>query len=327
MSVDYNKSQQVEGGSKGSPFISSIRKDNTKMLDSITTKLQEYLEQVSQGKAPPIDESIIEEFGERCKDTLRKFGTPQPFRIRMSNLGTGARKLYLDKRDTRETYNTEFLVKGTYGHIIEHFFMALLEACNITTGPKDKNVSLTLEDGTTINGSYDAKFKIKDYDGNESEYIFDFKTASEYSYTRKFRDLHSLELNDDFGYIDQAIGYSQADGTPFGGWFVINTAKGSFKIVDGRELNEPTRVSDSLDCYVTKIEEVNGDELPPPCNIPEPEIFNRKETGRYILANECSYCPHKFTCFPDVSYRPSLESKAQEKPYMWYVGLPETERV
>lgn len=292
------------------------------MLHMITDQLQAYLESICDGRATEIDESIIEEFGEKCKDTLRDFVNPQPFRVRMSNIGTGARKLYLDKRADTVTYNTDFIVKMTYGHIIEHFFVALLEACGVGTGPKDKEVTLKLPNGEQIKGTYDAKMLALNDEGVPTEYIFDFKTASEYSYSRKFYNLQSLQDDDSFGYVDQAISYSKASQTPFGGWFVINTTKGTFKIVDGRDLNNEGDVETSLNSYVDKLAEVNGDELPPHCNLPEPETFNKKETGYSVLSHECSYCPHKFGCF-DVTYRPSLHSEAKNKPYVWYVDLPE----
>lgn len=295
------------------------------MFEDITIRLQEYLEQVSTGKAPPIDDTIIEAFGEKCKQTLRDFVTPQPFRLRMSNIGSGARKLYLDKRDERETFNTQFLVKGTYGHIIEHFFVAILNAAGVETGPNDRSVTLKLDDNTEIRGSYDAKIPYTDWRGNTQDYIFDFKTASQYSYERKFTSLESLREGDSFGYIDQAIGYSQADGTPFGGWFVINTGTGAFKIVDGRELNSKEDVESSLSTNKSKIAKVAGDTLPEPCHDPEPEVFNKQLTGRMVLDIECSYCPHKFTCFPDVNYRPVIDSKAKNPPYAWYVGLEDNQ--
>jgi hypothetical protein len=245
----------------------------------------------------------------------------------MSNIGSGTRKLYLDKRNDTITYNTDFIVKMTYGHIIEHFFVALLEACGIGTGPKNKEVELTLPDtNEKIRGTYDAKMFIPNMEGGGTEYIFDFKTASKYSFDRKFINLQSVRDGDSFGYIDQAISYSKAANTPFGGWFVINTAEGTFKIVDGRELNTTDEVESTITSYSSKLAEVNGEELPSHCNLPENETFNKNETGYKVLAHECSYCPYKFQCF-DVTYRPSLHSQAKNKPYAWYVDLPEELRI
>lgn len=281
-------------------------------FDSPDTHLRIYLEKVAAGKITSIDEHLVEEFGEHCKNTLRKLHEPrEKFRLRLSNIGRKARQLWLEKNFGRQPAQPEFMLKMTYAHIAEHIVLTLLKASNAKVESNNEKVGLQLNT-TVIAGEYDTKINGKHWD---------FKTASPYSYDNKFTSADGVLGEDSFGYGAQAVGYSIADGTPFGGWFAINLVTGGFKAVPAEKLNEPEVQKQYLEQMETTIKVVN-DELPvPECDGVVEETFRRKLTGNKVLNRECTYCDHKQRCHPGIQYLPSACSQAKDKPYVWYVEL------
>lgn len=273
-----------------------------------------YIERLASGDAGEIPESIVEEFGEKCKDTLRKLGEPRSeFRLRMSNIGSTPRSLWLDSVYGRKV-DPKMVVKGTYGHLVEHFFMALMKASGVPFDSVSGKTTLMVGD-TEVNGEYDAII-----DGR----VYDFKTASPYSYDNKFNSFDTIAKDDDFGYCGQGVAYSQGTGKLFGGWFVIHLVTGEYKYVSGNELNNLKVRNDYLEDFENKVRIINGEIPPPPCTGVVNEVFNRKETGRKVLGFSCTYCNHKDKCHKNITYMPSLASKAKSRPWKYYVDLDKT---
>lgn len=52
----------------------------------------------------------------------------------------------------------------------------------------------------------------------------------------------------------------------------------------------------------------------------EEEVFGKKrvKTGKLMLSKPCSFCPHKFDCWEDVTYETCEMSKSQHPKFNWY---------
>ena len=284
------------------------------MFDTPDYKVRSLLNKVATSELVTIDDSIVQEFGERCKKTLVDLLTPREdkFTLRMSNIGYDARHLWLQKEYGRgELPSPEFLLKMTYGHIAEHIMLSLLKVAGVDVEENNGKVSLDVH-GQIINGEFDAKIAGMHYD---------FKTASPYSFEHKFVNVDKIKQEDSFGYIHQAIGYSLADDTPFGGWYVINLVSGEFKIIDGTVLNNKEEQGKFYKHTRYVMDVLDGSEPAPPCTGVEEETFYKKPTGNHVLGRKCSYCPHKNKCHPDVKYMPSQVGKAKEPTWKYYVKL------
>lgn len=281
----------------------------------IDQKLHMYLEKIAAGQGANITEEVIEEFGERCKETLRRFNedtTNREFRLRMSNIGKDVRSLWLEKEYGRQAKKVSLLIQLTYGHLIEHLFIALMRSAgNININAVNKKVSLPLS-STVVEGELDAII---------DDEVYDFKTASPFSYDRKFSSLNTVIESDDFGYCGQGVGYSTGDGKPFAGWFVINKVNGEFKFIDARELNRLDVRNKYMEDFEYKVRVLDGKLPVPECTGVVDEVFNKKPTGRKVLNYSCSYCPCKDKCHDDLQYLPSLSSTAKSRPWKYYVDL------
>lgn len=287
------------------------------MTDSPDVVLREYLHALARGEGEPMSEELIEQFGEMCKNTIRKFTQPvvqEPFRLRMSNAGKGARSLWLEKEYGREPKTPEFTLKMLYAHLAEHTVLSMMKAAGVNVEFSNEKVELTINERNIL-GEYDVKI-----DGKH----WDFKTASPYSYEHKFDNVDSLKAMDDFGYIGQAILYSMADQTPFGGWVALNLVSGEFKTVDGSSLNTKEQQSETVQHVATVIRTLDGEIPPPPCTGVEEETFRKKPTGNYRLNRSCAYCPHKSKCHPGIIYQQSPMSKAKNPTWHYYTKINPT---
>ena len=263
---------------------------------------------------PEITDELIEEFGEKAKDILRKMQKGREdkgFKLYFSNIGQDARKLWLEKEYGRVPMDSFTTFKMKYGDLIEQFLVTLLKAANVDVTDVDKDIQLMVGD-TEIRGRMDLKV-----DGN----IVDIKTASTYAYDTKFDSLKSMQAKDDFGYCSQGVGYMLADGSSkFSGWLVIDKVSGHFKFVDAMPLNTLPEIQKTLNDFEYKINVINGVTPVPECAGIVDEYYNRKATGRKTLSSSCNYCPHKSKCHPSLTYEPVAGSTAKEKPWRYYVN-------
>ncbi len=277
------------------------------MTFSISDTIKQFL-----STSTPIDETIVQEFGEKCKVALRTLQEEKnTFTLRMSNIGRDPRLLYLQATSkVKEQPDPTFKMKVTYGHLIEHLMIALMKAAGLKVEEPTEQVALKLKD-TTIKGTYDVKVNGQ---------IIDIKSASPYSYERKFNSCASLMQGDEFGYIGQAVAYQMADNTKFKGWLVINKATGEFKDVDtDNAFHSPTHLYEWYNKFNYAVDVVTGKADPPPCTGVEDETFRSKPTGHKVLGNKCKYCPAKGTCHPGILYEPARLSQAKEREWKWYL--------
>ena len=118
--------------------------------------------------------------------------------------------------------------------------------------------------------------------------IIEAKTMSE-GYARMF----SRELNDDRGYISQLAMYSRGLGHP-ATWICWNKGNSeTFELTPPEGLLEQRldRASQIIPRIrqIQSFEDLSGIPMPPP----RPEVYKKKETGKYLLPASLSYSPFK----------------------------------
>jgi hypothetical protein len=280
-------------------------------MHAIERHIHQFLEKCGSSE---IDEKFIHEFGERCKDGLRR-GLLEPGGnrlIRLSSIGKPLRQLMLDKKHGIPPAAPTDKLKFTIGYLYEALMVFLLDAAGCGVEEVDKKVTLTV-DGKDINGSFDVKIGGK---------IWDVKTASDYSYNFKFKDVDSLARTDSFGYMSQGFGYAKADGCDFGGWIVFHKVTGDFKVVPIPNHSYKRYATDSINTIKENMKCLHDDnaEMPPCTGVVDEEWYGKK-TGNKILNKECEWCSHKFKCHPGLQALLDVNSKAKEPKIKYYVEL------
>ena len=193
-------------------------------MSDIINKVQMYLNQVSK-EPVEISDKLVEEFGEACKNALRKQFTEQRktgFQPRMSNIGRPLCQLQMEAKNIKgegQPYNAK--MRNTFGDLIEALAIFVMKSAGVNIEDEQKNVRYNF-DGSTLEGRYDVKIDKK---------VWDVKSASPYSFEKKFGPSGGFEevIKDDaFGYASQGYLYSESEKVPFGGWIVINKSTGEW---------------------------------------------------------------------------------------------------
>ncbi len=252
-----------------------------KKINNLINDIYKSLAPLSNGKSLKISEDIIEDFGEKIKDVIRHWSIAQGSdsdSIRMSNIGKPLRRMWYDsKYGTSKKIEDPYLpIKFLYGHILEEVLLFLVELAGHKATDKQKEVSLN-----GIKGHIDCKI-----DGE----IVDIKTASNFAFN-KFKN-GTLVNDDPFGYLAQLSGYEEAEGSTQGGFLVINKETGELVLYRPDELDKPNSYN-----LITKVKNALANEEPPElCYEPVPE----GKAGNMKLSKNCTYCPHKFRCYPNL---------------------------
>ena len=99
----------------------------------------------------------------------------------MSNVGRPTCQLWFEKNkpEAAQPKSSNFVMNMMLGDIVEAVFKGILKEAGVKYGDSD-SVTLTLSDGTEINGTYDLVI-----DGA----VDDVKSASDWSYRNKFDSL------------------------------------------------------------------------------------------------------------------------------------------
>lgn len=275
--------------------------------------LHQYMENAVKGKTTMAD-TTIKQVADDISDALkRQFGsgkTRGDFRLRMSNVGRPTCQLWFEKNHKEKAlpFPTTFIMNMMLGDIVEAVFKGLLKEAGVPYEDEGQ-VTLSLDDGTDINGTYDIVI-----DGA----VDDVKSASNWSYQNKFESYETLAAKDGFGYVGQLAGYAKASGKRVGGWWVVNKANGQFKYVSAANMD--------LDEEIGKIEDTvqtMKDNKFERCFEPVEETFRREPTGNMVLNNNCIFCAYRFTCWPTLEERPALASKAKEPKMVPYITIAE----
>ena len=273
--------------------------------------LHQYMENAVTGKSTMSD-ATIKQVADDVTDALkRQFGsgkTRGDFILRMSNVGRPTCQLWFDKNQPEKALPlpTTFVMNMMLGDIVEAVFKGLLKEAGVEYEDA-KQITLEVDDDTSINGTYDIVI-----DGA----VDDVKSASNWSYQNKFDSYESLAAKDGFGYVAQLAGYAKAAGKRVGGWWVINKANGQFKYVPATGLDIDKEIA-----HIKQTAEKIKDNKFERCFEPVPETFRGKPTGNTVLNENCIFCAYRFSCWPTLEEHPAVMSQAKEPKMVSYVNL------
>jgi len=281
---------------------------------SLQADIHKVLDQLSnnEGDTLDIDDSWIEDAGEAFKDALRRQFAKredEDFRLRMSNIGKPLCQLQMAKsgaKKERKDYN--FIMRMLHGDAVECIMDVILKIAKANiTGSKDK-VVLELE-GTTVKGEDDVEIDNK---------VYDIKTCSPFAFERKWKmGLPALKANDDFGYVGQLVGYSEAKSKKAGGWIVVCKSTGQVLVMDADfSKDEKDTVLQEMQMKATALKEDWSFDR---CFEPVDDFFNKKYTGSKKLPTSCNWCDFKKSCWPKAQLLPQPNSWAKQPKKNWYV--------
>ena len=208
-------------------------------------------------------------------------------KLRMSNIGRDDRYLWnvVNNSDVQEEMTPNTHVKFMYGHLIEEMllFLTKISGHEVTDEQKQCEVS-------GIIGHMDCKI-----DG----VVTDVKSTSTFGF-KKFKD-GSLDYDDPFGYVAQIKGYARAEGETSFGWLAMDKQNGhlTYLMYDSADTQAPVydKISYDIEERIEQIKKlVEQPEWPEVCHKTVPD----GKSGNQKLAVGCSYCPYKFTCWPEV---------------------------
>ena len=238
---------------------------------------------------PDIDHEVKEEnldlFAEECKELLRRRLQSQSRGarpVRFSGLGKPDRQVWMDAHpdpENEEPMPLKTYLKFMYGDIIEQLLLFLIREAGYTVTNTQGSVELN-----DVTGSIDAII-----DG----VLVDIKSASPYGY-KKFEN-NSITEDDPFGYVEQLAGYASVL-TPDedAAWIAMEKVSGDICVTPLRK--QVIKHHDPAPRIEHLKEVVQNEEPPELCYEPVPD----GASGNLKLAVGCSYCTHKWRCFPNL---------------------------
>jgi len=273
--------------------------------------LHQYMEDAVKGKSTMSDATIKQVADDVADAIKRQFGsgkTRGDFTLRMSNVGRPTCQLWFDKNKPEAALPlpTTFVMNMMIGDIVEAVFKGLLKEAGVEYEDAEQ-VTLEIDDDTSINGTYDIVI-----DGA----VDDVKSASNWSYQNKFESYDKLAAHDSFGYVGQLAGYAKASGKRAGGWWVVNKANGQFKYVPATGLDIDKEMN-----HIKQTAQTIKDNKFERCFDAVPETFRGKPTGNTVLNENCIFCAYRFSCWPTLEERPAVMSQAKEPKTVAYISL------
>lgn len=229
--------------------------------------------------------SLFREFGDNLHDLMEtRFHTKRDGKgyLRMSNIGRPDRQLWYDinSEGEKEPLLPPTLIKFAYGDMIEQMILLYAKMAGHTVEQEQAEVEV---DG--IKGHIDAII-----DG----VLVDVKSASSFSFQKFDSGALFLPGNDPFGYVAQLCGYIEATGLERGGFLAVDKTLGKICFCEiPADVIAKYKVRDRI-AHIKEV--VASPDLPPRCY---PDVPDGK-SGNMKLATGCSYCPHKFACWPDL---------------------------
>jgi hypothetical protein len=256
------------------------------VIDTLVEDIYKLLDKGSDD----IPTEAIDELGKAIANTVvsRLSTEKREATLRMSNIGKPCeRSLWYDINEPEKaeplTPDTKF--KFLFGDIIEEVLLFLSQAAGHKVEGRQSEQSIN-----GIKGHRDAVI-----DG----VLVDVKSASSYSF-KKFKD-GKLHQDDPFGYITQIQSYSKAsEDDPA----ITDHRRVAFLVVDktlGHICLDVHPVDKKLgedlpNVYEGKKEMVAQTEPPKRAFAPEDD----GKSGNKKLGIKCSYCAHKFNCYPNL---------------------------
>ena len=286
-------------------------------MNNILLKVQQYLDSVSKGPVK-LDKRLVQEFGEACKNALLKQFEDQrrnKFEPRMSNIGRPLCQLQMEAKGVKgegQPYNVK--VRNTFGDIIEALAIFIMKSAGVNIKNEQKKVKYKFN-GNEIEGKQDVEI---------DEKIWDIKSASPYSFEKKFGEEGGfLEVvkEDSFGYASQGFLYGESQNKKFGGWIAINKSTGEWTVCETPAMIEPhktealKKAKDNLKALKDKVAfKKQYDDIA--------ETFRGKPTGNRVLGFVCSYCPYKLTFWGSkLQLLQQQQSKGKNPKWVWYTEV------
>ena len=286
-------------------------------MNNILYKVQQYLGKASK-ESVKLDKGLVEEFGEACKNALLKQFEDQrrnKFEPRMSNIGRPLCQLQMEAKGVKgegQPYNVK--VRNTFGDIIEALAIFIMKSAGVNIKNEQKKVKYKFN-GNEIEGKQDVEI---------DEKIWDIKSASPYSFEKKFGEEGGfLEVvkEDSFGYASQGFLYGESQNKKFGGWIAINKSTGEWTVCETPALIDPLKTEalkkakDNLKALKDKAPfKKQYDDIA--------ETFRGKPTGNRVLGFVCSYCPYKLPCWGSkLQLLQQQQSKGKNPKWVWYTEV------
>ena len=286
-------------------------------MNNILYKVQQYLGKASK-ESVKLDKGLVEEFGEACKNALLKQFEDQrrnKFEPRMSNIGRPLCQLQMEAKGVKgegQPYNVK--VRNTFGDIIEALAIFIMKSAGVNIKNEQKKVKYKFN-GSEIEGKQDVEI---------DEKIWDIKSASPYSFEKKFGEEGGfLEVikEDSFGYASQGFLYGESQNKKFGGWIAINKSTGEWTVCETPAMIEPhktealKKAKDNLKALKDKVPfKRQYDDIA--------ETFRGKPTGNRVLGFVCSYCPYKLPCWGSkLQLLQQQQSKGKNPKWVWYTEV------
>ena len=197
-------------------------------MNTILLKVQQYLDSVSK-KPAELNSKLVDEFGEACKNALLKQfheDKRSKFELRMSNVGRPLCQLQMESKGIKgegQPYSNK--MRNTFGDLIEALSIFVMKSAGVDIKNEQKKVTYKFN-GDSIEGRQDVEI---------DEKIWDIKSASPYSFEKKFGEaggFTEVVREDSFGYASQGFLYGESQKKNFGGWIVINKSTGEWTVCE-----------------------------------------------------------------------------------------------
>lgn len=285
-------------------------------------EIQEFLKKAGRGEIDSSRlEDLIEQFGEDCKDSLRKqLSSRGDFRVRMSGLGRPLCQQKMEKKGHTQEMAYNDIMRFLMGDLVEAVAVFVMKAAGVNVVDTQRQCELELA-GNNVKGTLDI---ILD-DGEKK--VWDIKSTSPWSFDNKFSGRGGYDVikeDDPFGYIMQGYLYSEAQDMPFGGWIAINKSSGEWDFVEAPDDQKEDREAYLADAR-SRVESLERDdkfkipfeEADESYTLKGEKIF----TGNKLMPKTCTFCSFKEKCWPKAVYEEKVTSKAKFPPKVWYTKL------
>lgn len=231
-----------------------------------------------------VNEENLSAFAENLKDLIRTRLRKSQYRsdtIRFSGLGKPDRQIWYDAHPEgpKEKLVPKTYLKFLYGDVIEQLIILLAKEAGHKVEDEQREVEV---DG--VKGHIDCVI---------DDVVVDVKSAAPYSY-KKFEN-NTVVQDNPFGYVEQLAGYAT----------VLTPGKDAAWVANdkvGGDICVSRLPSNVIKHYppedrIRHLKKVIENETPPErCYEPEPD----GKSGNYKLPTGCSYCSHKFRCYPNL---------------------------
>lgn len=253
-----------------------------KQLDTVP---QDIYDLFDPDKDHQVSEENLDTLCENIRNSLtRRLAKQEPSRspLRFSALGKPDRQVYFEAHPIegmKEPMLPKTYLKFAYGDIIEELILFLVKEAGHEVTDEQREVEI---DG--VKGHIDAII-----DGT----VVDVKSASPFGY-KKFES-STVTQDDPFGYVDQLAGYANVL-TPGqkASWLAFDKVAGDICVSDlGPIVIDHHQPADRIK-HLKKV--IESEEVPELCYEPVPD----GKSGNLKLPIGCSYCAHKFRCYPSL---------------------------